>query len=78
MSNGKRVTRKKDIANGFNDFFVNVGHNLAKDISIPNEKNHDSDYLKSHNPESMFLASVEESEVINVVRNCKNKTIYRI
>ena len=31
MSNGKTVTRKKDIANGLNDFFVNVGPNLAKD-----------------------------------------------
>ena len=73
MSNGKTVTHKKDIANGFNDFFVNVGPNLAKDINIPNENTHVLDYLKSQNPESMFLASVEESEVINIVRNCKNK-----
>ena len=67
------MTHKKDIANGFNDFFVNVGPNLAKDINIPNENTHVLDYLKSQNPESMFLASVEESEVINIVRNCKNK-----
>ena len=73
MSNGKTVTHKKDIANGFNDFFVNVGPNLAKDINIPNENTHVLDYLNSQNPESMFLASVEESEVINIVRNCKNK-----
>ena len=73
MSNGKTVACKKDIANGFNDFFVNVGPNLAKDINIPNENTHVLDYLKSQNPASMFLASVEESEVINVVKNCKNK-----
>ena len=40
MSNGKTVTHKKDIANGFNDFFVNVGPNLAKYINIPNENTH--------------------------------------
>ena len=51
------MTRKKDIANGFNDFFVNVGPNLAKDINIPNENTHVLDYLKSQNPESMFLSS---------------------
>ena len=75
MSNGKTVTHKKYIANGFNDFFVNVGPNLAKDINIPNENIHVLDYLKSQNPESMFLASVEESELINIVRNCKIKNL---
>ena len=75
MSNGKTVTQKKDNANGFNDFFVNVDTSLAKYINIPNENTHVLDYLKSENHESMFLASVEESEVINIVRNCKNKKI---
>ena len=73
MSNDKTVACKKDIANGLNDFYVNVGPNLAKYINIPNENTHVLDYVKSQNPASMFLASVEESEVINVVRNCKNK-----
>ncbi len=44
MSNGKSVTRQKDIANGLNDCFVNVGPNLAKDINIPNENTHIVDY----------------------------------
>ena len=73
MSNGKTVTHKKDNANGFNDFFVNVDTSLAKYINIPDENTHVLDYLKSENHESMFLASVEESEVINIVRNCKHK-----
>ena len=54
LSNRKTVNAKKDIANGFNDFFVNIGPNLAKDINIPNENTHVLDYLKSQNPESMF------------------------
>ena len=29
-SNGKQITDYKDIADGFNDFFANVGCNLAK------------------------------------------------
>ena len=47
MSNGKMVTCKQDIATGFNDLFVNVGPNLAKDSNIPNENTHVLDYLKS-------------------------------
>ena len=51
---------------------ISIGR-VAKYINIPNDNTHVLDYLKSQNPESMFLASVEESEVINIVRNCKNK-----
>ena len=45
MSNGKTVACKKDITNGCNDFFVNVGRNLTKYINIPNENTHVLDYL---------------------------------
>ena len=64
---------KKFIVNGFNDCFVHVGTNLANDIKPPGDKVNVLDYLKASKPKSMFLAGVDESEIVNVVRNCKNK-----
>ena len=32
--NNKRIVNKKDIANGFNNFFVNVGPQLAKKSTV--------------------------------------------
>ena len=37
IHNGATVKNKKDIANGFNDCFVNEGPNLAKCIKHPKE-----------------------------------------
>ena len=36
--NNKRIVNKKDIANGFNNFFVNVGPQLAKNIERIDDK----------------------------------------
>lgn len=72
-SNGKTITKKKDIANGFNDFFVNVGPNLAKNIKTHNRNIDVLDFLEKQNPVSMFLSDVEESEIIKMVNNCKSK-----
>ena len=71
--NGTNISNKKDIANGFNDFFVNVGPNLAHANKKPNNDKQVLDYLNTINPESMFLAGFDESEIINVVNNFKNK-----
>ena len=38
--NGKILTNKLDIANGFNEFFVNVGPSLANKIKSPSNKSH--------------------------------------
>ena len=39
VNNGIVLNNKKDIANGFNDFFVNIGPQLAKKINPPKEGN---------------------------------------
>ena len=70
---GKQVTNMLDIVNGFNDFFVNVGPDLAKNIPCEPDKTI-FNYLKGRNANSIFLAPVLEQEVINITRNCKNKT----
>ena len=71
--NGATVKNKKDIANGFNDFFVKVGPNLAKCIKKPEGSSDIADYLGSYNRNTMFLNGVEEREITEIVKNCKNK-----
>ena len=39
VSDGKIIKGKSDVANGFNDFFVNIGPNLAKQIPTHNNIN---------------------------------------
>ena len=39
-SNGEQITDKSKISNGLNDFFVNVGPNLANTIKVPEGTNH--------------------------------------
>ena len=70
--NGVEITSKKDIANGLNKFFVNVGPTLAKNITDLSN----GDILRSmsvRNQQSMFLDGVTEVELLKVVNNCKNK-----
>uniref|UniRef100_A0A672GYN6 Reverse transcriptase domain-containing protein n=1 Tax=Salarias fasciatus TaxID=181472 RepID=A0A672GYN6_SALFA len=54
----------------FNNFFVNIGPELASKIPDGDD---DHQFIKS-NPNSMFLRAVDEVEIVNIVRNCKNKT----
>ena len=72
-TNGRLTRNKTDIVNSFNDFFVNVGPNLARNIRVPNGNISVLDYLQSTNSSTMFLAGVEENEVTNIVKSCKNK-----
>ena len=71
--NGATVKNKKDIVNGFNDFFVKVGPNLAKCIKNSEGRSDIADYLGSYNRNTMFLNGVEEREITEIVKNCKNK-----
>ena len=60
--NGKSIKDSVAIANGFNNFFVNVGPNLAKDI--PKFENINVvDYMDGSNENSMFLLPVDECQL---------------
>ena len=62
-----------DVANKFNDFFVNVGPDLAGRIPDPGTSGEHLDTLLERNPSSMFLKAVDESELLDIVKKCKNK-----
>uniref|UniRef100_A0A3Q3EUW8 Reverse transcriptase domain-containing protein n=1 Tax=Labrus bergylta TaxID=56723 RepID=A0A3Q3EUW8_9LABR len=68
------IDNMDDAVNGFNNYFVNVGPILAEKIPVSvrsDDKNYD---FIDINPKSMFLTAVEESEIIEIVHKCKNKT----
>lgn len=63
-----------EVAGSFNQFFVDVGPELANNIPNPGPDGVNVDKLIERNPHSMFLKAAEENEIINIVKKCKNKT----
>ena len=71
-ANGHIIKGKANIAHGFNDFFTNVGPNLAQHIK--SEKENVYTYLKGYNENCMFINPCDTQEVLRVVNSCSNKT----
>ncbi len=63
----KSITNKKDIANGFNSYFINVGPNLAS--KIPHTDGHINDYLGNNINTNFFLTPIVVNEVLQVANN---------
>ena len=65
--NNNEIYDKQEIANGFNDFFVNIGPELANKIVIP-ENNDVLQYnMNNRNVNSMFLHGVNKKEMLDVI-----------
>ena len=72
--NDNEIYDKREIANGFNDFFVNIGPELAKNIFCP-ENNDVLQYMKYRKyVNSMFLHDVNKKEILDVIKSFGNKT----
>ena len=69
--NGIKVTDNQEIANKLNDYFVNVGQNLAQ--QIPSAQRQFTDYLKGDFPNSLTLYPIDALEVIRIADNLCNK-----
>ena len=67
MSDGKSIKGHKNVANGFNDFFINVGPNLARKIKGHPEKTF-AEFMNNRNSSCMFLKPIIESEVTKVLK----------
>lgn len=59
-----------DVVNNFNQYFVNIGPQLARKISCPGTPD---DTLINRNQNSMFLSHVYENEIIDIVSKSKSK-----
>ena len=64
------VTNKKEIANGFNSFFANIGTTISD--AVPQSTNAFSDYLTDNCQTNSFMNPTDEHEIINVTKNLKS------
>ena len=67
--NGKIENNKNKISNSFNEYYVNVGKNLAK--QIPSVSKEATSYISSVLHHSMLILPVDNNEIINVVKSLK-------
>ena len=70
--NGTKLSDLRDIANGFNKYYVNIGPNLAN--KIPNDGLERQALPSINNAKSFFLFPTGEEEVTNLIRSLKPKT----
>lgn len=70
--NGVLTDNKLEIVDRFNDYFINVGTNLAS--SIPCSSRSFSYYLKPGQPGSFSLFPTDASEIIQIVSDLQNKS----
>ena len=61
------VTNKKEIANGFNSFFANIGTTISD--AVPESTIAFSDYLTHSCQTNFFMHPTDEHEIINVTKN---------
>ena len=68
----KDVNDKEIIANKFNEFYVNIGPTLAR--NIPSGRCEPISYIKNGIVNSIFLRSVNENEVVTILKDMKSSS----
>ena len=72
--NGKIVDEPVDIANNFNNFFVNVGPETDKTVPrIPNQS--PNQFLKNRNQFDFIVAHISEEDIIDIIVALPKKSI---
>ena len=71
ISNGNVLSGSLEIAEGFNDFFVNIGPNLASEI--PNSNKHFTEYLNEPCNENFVFANINHEIILNALGKLKSK-----
>ena len=71
--NGVIISDKKEIAQQFNTFFVNIGNQLAETISSKHQTNHFDSYLKDRCLSTFNFVLVTRDEVISVIHKFVTK-----
>ena len=70
FNDGSYTTDMKIICEKFNDFFINVGPSLSK--QIPPQNSSPDDYIKTKAVYSLYLEPVTESEITKLVTSLKS------
>ena len=74
--NGKCISDKNVAVNKFNQYFVNIGVDLANKIPVPKENicHFMIIIMPKTNECNLFLSPVLQEDIITTVNNCKSKT----
>ena len=72
--NGNIVNNQKDIVEELNNFFVNVGPNIEKEIP-KNPKIKPQDFLKSRNSVNFIIAHISNEEILDIIKDLDNKSV---
>ena len=70
--NGTMVSDKHIIANAFNNYFNNVGKNLAEKIPVVSES--PSSYITNNVTETIFIEPVSSLEIANIIKQLKDSS----
>ena len=70
--NNQITENQQEIADKFNDYFINIGPTLAK--KIPASKKLLSEYHIRSYSDSMFLFPTTDMEIINIIHDLKNSS----
>ena len=73
FSNDRIITGDQDIANCFNNFFTNIGPNLAKEIPTPPNKAY-TDFLRERITFSFQFSTVSTDHLLKIITKLKPKT----
>ena len=71
--NANDITNRLDIANTLNNFFTNIGRNLAENINYSGDKNH-SYYLKTYHNKIFKFKEIEQENIKTVINSLTNKS----
>ena len=72
--NEKIITTQKDIAQELNNFFINVGPNVEKQIP-KNPKIKPQHYLTNRNTFELLITHISNEEVIEIIEKLENKSV---
>ena len=74
MHDGKTHTNQNDIAELFNNYFINVGSNLSK--KFPTKQASSTQYLNISPPNSLYLSPVTENQVLAIFSSLDENKSY--
>ncbi len=74
LHNNRHITEPTEIANAFNDYFVNIGTNLAETIDTTNENTTFINYLQHPTRELFDLKSIHERDILNILNHMDSKS----
>lgn len=75
--NKRIITDKTQIANKFNEYFINIGETIANDIKGNNQKSY-KDYLNKHENIKFHFKPIDDKTVIKTITNLSTKDSYGI